>query len=111
MRVGNHCAYCRDKVCEPVSKNKNTITTNQICNIIDTSIREHPEFIDTIHEDFLRQSSKYIEENYTDTTTRQKTQMTDMCKRAIESTDLSFGYWIAGVHMAESVASYFTNDN
>lgn len=111
MRVGNHCAYCRDEVCEPVTKNNKILTTNQICNIIETSIHEHPEFMETIHNDLLRQTKKFIEENYNNTTTRQKTQIAIMCKRAIANTDLSFGYWVAGIQMAESVAAYFTNDN
>jgi hypothetical protein len=110
MRIANNCAYCRDTVCEPVVKVKKTISPNQISNIIESSIIDHPDFLHTIHTDLLTQTKKFIEDKYNDTTTRERAQIALMCKIAIESTNMTFGYWIAGMHMADGIVAHFQDD-
>jgi|AntAceMinimDraft_5_1070358.scaffolds.fasta_scaffold08211_3 hypothetical protein len=111
MRIANNCAYCRDEVCEPVVKASKSISSNQISDIIENSIVDHPDFINTIHNDLINQTKNFIEQNYADTTTRQRAHIAVMCKQAIQSTNMTFGYWIAGIHMADSIVSHFNDDD
>ena len=112
MRVGNNCAGCRAHICEPPKKHggNRTLTHNEISDVIENTLEGEPTFLDAIHSDLLRQTKKYIEENYEDTTERQRCQMSIMIKRAIDSTDLTFGFWIAGVSMAQSIIDAVVDD-
>ena len=112
MRVGNNCAGCRAHICEPPKKQggNRTLTHNEISDVIENTLEGEPAFLDAIHSDLLRQTKKFIEENYEDTTERQRGQMSIMIKRAIDSTDLTFGFWIAGVSMAQSIIDAVVDD-
>ena len=112
MRVGNNCAGCRAPICEPPKKqgSNRAISHSEVSDIIEHQLNSGPDFLESIHSDLLRQTKKYIEENYEDTTERQRCQMSIMVKRAIESTDLTFGFWIAGVSMAQSIIDAVVDD-
>jgi hypothetical protein len=66
-------------------------------------LNNQPDFIQAIHTDLLIQTNKYIENNYDDTTETQRERFSLIMNNAIASTDLSFGFWIAGVSMAQGV--------
>jgi len=112
MRVGNNCAGCRAHICDPPKKRGGirTLSHGDISDVIETTLNNGPDFIETIHSDLIRQTKKYIEENYEDTTEIQRCQLSVMMKRAIESTDLTFGFWIAGVTMAQGIIDAVNDD-
>jgi|DEB0MinimDraft_4_1074332.scaffolds.fasta_scaffold62419_2 hypothetical protein len=112
MRVGNNCAGCRAHICEPPKKigGIRTLSHNEISDVIENTLSNGPDFITTIHDDLLRQTNKFIEENYEDTTEIQRCQLSVMMKRAITSTDLTFGFWIAGTTMAQGIIDAVNNE-
>jgi hypothetical protein len=105
MRVGNNCAGCRSPICDPPKKRENRIlSSSEISDIIEDTSRNNPDYMKAIHADLLIQTKKYIEQNYGDTTTEiQRERLVLMTENALESTDLSFGFWIAGVSMAQGI--------
>jgi hypothetical protein len=104
MRVGNNCAGCRAHICDPPKKYENrTLSTAVISNVIENSLNSCPEVISAINADLLMQTKKYIKKNYDDVTEIDHERLSIMLNKAIASTDLTFGFWIAGVRMAESI--------
>lgn len=113
MRVGNNCAGCRAHICDPPKNigGIRTLSHSEITDVIENTLSNGPDFVETIREDLLRQTKKYIEENYEDTTTDiQRCQLSVMMKRAIASTDLTFGFWIAGLSMAQEIIDAVNDD-
>jgi hypothetical protein len=111
MRVGNNCAACRAHICDPPKKHGNRILSNtEISDVIEHNLNHEPDFIKAIHTDLNTQTKKYIEENYEDTTETQRERLVLIMNNAIESTDLSFGFWIAGVSMAHGVINAINGD-
>jgi hypothetical protein len=104
MRVGNNCACCRAHICDPPKKHTYRIlSTSEISDIIDDNLNHQPDFIQTIHTDLLIQTKKYIDEYYKDISEIDSERLTVMFNSAIASTDLTFGFWIAGISMAQGV--------
>jgi hypothetical protein len=106
MRVGNNCAACRAHICDPPKKHGNrTLSTTEISDIIEQNLTNHPDFIRAIHADLLMQTQKYTDHNYNEISAVDRERLSIMFNSAIESTDLTFGFWIAGISMAQGVIS------
>jgi len=109
MRLTNTCAACRAEICEPPKKPKiRGFSQTQICDIVEETLNENPEFIQTMHDDLLKQTKKFLKEKYKDTTDRQRCQMAIMIKQAISSTNLNFSLWLAGIHIAHTIDAHYT---
>ena len=104
MRVGNNCAGCRAPICDPPTKTATrTLSHSDISDLIDSNLGSNPNFIGTIHSDMVSQANKYIDENYGDTTEVERRKILLMMKQAIESTDLTFGFWLSGFSMVQNI--------
>lgn len=104
MRVGNNCAGCRAPICDPPKKHeKRTLSHSDISDLIENNLSDQPEFITAIRADLLAQTKKYIVNHYKDISETDGERLSNIMNRAIESTDLTFGFWIVGVSMAQGV--------
>lgn len=109
MRVGHNCAGCRAPICDPPKKTgSRTLSHSEISDLIDHNLETGPDFIGSVHADIIRQANKYIDENYGDSTETDRRRILVMMKHAIESTDLTFGFWIAGFSMAQNIIDAVT---
>ena len=106
MRVGHNCAGCRAPICDPPKKHRNsTLSTSEISDLIQYNLSNHPDFISAIHADLNIQTKKHIEHNYKDISALDRERLSIMFNSAIESTDLTFGFYIAGISMAQGVVA------
>lgn len=104
MRVGNNCAGCRAPICDPPKKHeKRTLSHSDISDLIENNLNDQPDFITAIRADLLMQTKKYIVNHYKDISETDGERLSNIMNRAIESTDLTFGFWIAGVSMAQGI--------
>jgi hypothetical protein len=106
MRVGNNCAACRANICDPPEKlhtPARTLSTEDISEIVENNLVHNPEFIADVHADLCNQTKKYIKKNYVNTTEMERERLATMVYNAIESTDIHFGFWIAGLGVARDI--------
>ena len=107
MRLANTCGICRSEICDPPKKTQQKrINPHELCEIIEHVIDSNPAFIDTIHREIIRQADCHMKTDNT-ITTRQRTNNVKTVTDILKKTDMTFGLWIAGIHIADEVASYF----
>jgi hypothetical protein len=106
MRVGNNCAACRANICDPPEKLRTqtrTLSHEAINEIVENNLIHNPDFIADVHTDLCNQTKKYIKKNYVNTTEMERERLSTMMYNAIESTDVYFGFWIAGLGVAREI--------
>lgn len=112
MRVANTCGICRAEICEPPKKTQQKhMSSTQICEIIEDVLNSNPDFIDTIHNDVIRQANIYMDSNCKTMTTRQRSYNENIIKDILNNTDMTFGLWISGIHIGDEIAQQFMDYN
>lgn len=108
MRVANSCGICRSEICEPPKKTKyKHLSSSQICDIIENVLESNPEFINTIHNDVIRQANEYMDSKNINITTRQRSDNENIIKEILKSTDMTFGLWISGIHIGDEITQHY----
>ena len=111
MRVANTCGMCRSEICEPPKKTQQKhISSSQICEIIEEIVDSNPEFVDTIHKEIIRQANDEMTRNH-NITTRQRANNTNIINDILKKTDMTFGLWIAGIHIGDEISRHFMNQD
>ena len=112
MRIANTCGFCRAEICEPPKKTQQKhISSAQICEIIEDVLDSNPEFIDTLHNDIIRQANDFMISNHKNMTTRQRSNNESIIRDILKNTDMTFGLWISGIHIGDEVAQHFMDYN
>jgi len=110
MRVGNNCAGCRAHICDPPKKTRanHILSQDEISGIVDRNLINGPDFIESVRSDLLRQTNRHIEASGGDTTEMQRYQMLIIMEQAIKNADINFGFWLAGMSMAQNIIDAVT---
>jgi len=111
MRVANSCGICRSEICEPPKKTQQKyLSSAEICAITEEFVISNPEFVDTIHKEIIRQANDEMKRNH-NITTRQRDKNANIINDILQKTDMTFGLWIAGIHIGDAVAQHFMNSD